>query len=676
MHLSNATESDHAWLYILSDPEAFWIFQNGNKGKLESFLYQLDPQLSILECCERLFLGHDLRFVLCKHLKKNSQSTFRTVFMERKDFLEAVSIARWKRNENKSIYEFHKHPILEEYRSLARYSPWIQEVFFLILSFDYLERHPYDEFFARAFHVYLLLQGFFQTLMVQQKMDVGFDQFGKIVRLEVRDISETSYLERFYQLNGNDKERLAFLEGRFNPKCSLQAQAIQLRRILGDYYIFFHKRTDTFFKLGSLDSWRGKKCRMDLRLVAHFIKEEDKDFYKPNSPRNSMGLLVRHHQLRNKLRQQAETLIQTRSIYPEGRLFITGIDAANNELFAGPEVFAPVFRYCRRHGMTHFTYHAGEDFHHLLGGLRTIYEAMTFLNMHAGDRIGHATAAGIEPELWINNTGECISMAEGEWLDDLVFAASLLRTSHDAAAGSLLSRIHVVIEEMASRIYGSISMNNHGDLCPNQAVLEDAWKMRRLDALLLQEEEGRQWDLLFTEDRKEYQLISEEKKMHPVAFNLLRRYHDTLIGDTYFKQVTIPLYEENNQSGRVYPLFSPNDLRRIQNLVLEELHRREIVLEAPLISNVRISYYQSPKEHHLWRWLHLNKEASDVNVKMPAVCLGSDDPGIFNTNIYNEYAHVFMVLTREWGKSPNEAVAYMNQLLQNSFAYRFDSDSG
>src|SRR5690606_6384420 len=48
------------------------------------------------------------------------------------------------------------------------------------------------------------------------------------------------------------------------------------------------------------------------------------------------------------------------------RNLIVGFDAAANELHAGPEVFSPIFRKLQYLGYTNFTYHAGEDFVHLL----------------------------------------------------------------------------------------------------------------------------------------------------------------------------------------------------------------------------------------------------------------------------------------------------------------------
>ena len=64
---------------------------------------------------------------------------------------------------------------------------------------------------------------------------------------------------------------------------------------------------------------------------------------------------------------------------------------------AGPEVFSPAFRYMRNHWTGNedlrITFHAGEDFVHLLSGLRMIVEAEEFLEMRQGDRIGHGKAA-------------------------------------------------------------------------------------------------------------------------------------------------------------------------------------------------------------------------------------------------------------------------------------------
>lgn len=68
----------------------------------------------------------------------------------------------------------------------------------------------------------------------------------------------------------------------------------------------------------------------------------------------------------------------------------------------------------------------GEDFLHLVSGIRATVEAVDFLSLGDGDRVGHAIALGIDPQLWLDRTGERITVPRSEWLDNLVFAGTLL----------------------------------------------------------------------------------------------------------------------------------------------------------------------------------------------------------------------------------------------------------
>ena len=74
---------------------------------------------------------------------------------------------------------------------------------------------------------------------------------------------------------------------------------------------------------------------------------------------------------------------------------LRGVDGASNELHAPPEPFAPSFRLVRRAGIPRATFHVGEDFLHLLTGIRAVAEALTFLDLRSGDRVGHATALAL-----------------------------------------------------------------------------------------------------------------------------------------------------------------------------------------------------------------------------------------------------------------------------------------
>lgn len=46
------------------------------------------------------------------------------------------------------------------------------------------------------------------------------------------------------------------------------------------------------------------------------------------------------------------------------------------------------------------TYHVGEVFTDIVDGLRAVDEAVHFLNLDCGDRLGHATVLGMDVEKW------------------------------------------------------------------------------------------------------------------------------------------------------------------------------------------------------------------------------------------------------------------------------------
>src|SRR6185369_5339863 len=117
-------------------------------------------------------------------------------------------------------------------------------------------------------------------------------------------------------------------------------------------------------------------------------------------------------------------------------------------------------------------------------------------------------------------------------------------------------------------------------------------------------------------------------------------------------------------------LLSADDLRQLQNILLADLHQHEIVLEVLPTSNVRISHYKDLSEHHLWRWLDLKKDKQSFS-NFPPVVIGTDDTGIFSTNIYNEYSQIYHQLIRTHKLEYDQAAKVIQGIVENGKVYGF-----
>ena len=56
---------------------------------------------------------------------------------------------------------------------------------------------------------------------------------------------------------------------------------------------------------------------------------------------------------------------------------------------------------------------------------------------------------------------------------------------------------------------------------------------------------------------------------------------------------------------------------------------------------------------------------------MPPIIIGTDDPGIFATNIFNEYANIYCNLLYTHKFSHNDAMCIIEKLERNAQVYRF-----
>ncbi len=667
IHLTGSTEVELVWIDALRQQEAFAnkFMKGQNQAAVEELLRQEDQTLDHGSLLTRLrvaralreWLAHEVLFPLAD---PNGAKMAR---IRKTACVLGIIRAAAEGGETECqggqpgwcSHDGSLHEVVRMWPRLGKdLEPLTQEAFLMAALFHALKTEQ-SEALAHAAYAYLLIMAQFSRLLVQQREQWGFDQFQKITLNEMREMTEEDYRHRFYQLNYTREGDLDTVEGRFTPKGSTQDNEVLIARILHGYLSFLAPEDATCFRalrpvLDALtDIEAGRKApassparKPSLQLVAHFIKQEDKT--------NSRGeRSCRHLDLRKDLERREAELAATFDRHPRLRRYITGFDGASNELHAPPEVFAPVFRRLRRRGFPHFTFHAGEDFIHLLSGVRAVYEALTLLGLGVGNRVGHATAVGIEPALWRERMGRQIVINKGQRLDDLVLARHLL-LRHPGADLRCLPTLELEISRLSQDVYGE-------DWSP--IILFEAWRLRSLDPLYafeLRDVGG----VPSRDDRDELDEVDKARKRQS-AFELFAKYHGRGHGADGSR--VVERYNEPFEISFEEEPLDNHTLRLIQEVVLCEFRDRQVAIETLLTSNVRISVYEKYAEHHVFRWLGLK---GDAPVR---VCVGSDDPGIFATNLRNEYAHLLRELDAL--TDPQSAQDYLEQLITTGKAWRF-----
>lgn len=526
-----------------------------------------------------------------------------------------------------------------------------------------------------AFWHYAMLRAQFCRLLVQQADQKGFDQFQYITLNELRENTEKDYAERFRQIERGHQKGVNFVEGRFAPKPTPDGNADLIGRVLRGYLEFLGENeagqgavtrpVESYRSLAELlrlvrERENGSDAasaesrsprRLRLGLVPHFIKSADADELKAFVEENGLRPACRHAKLRRKSDQSARALVALIQRTMGLDSLIRGVDAASNERHAGPEVFAPVFRRMRDAGICRFTYHAGEDFVHLMSGLRAITEAVVFLDFDAGCRIGHGTASGLDPKAWWEAVGGYVVMTVEDRLDDLVLSRDLL----------LQARVHADCLPLLDAEIKRLSMHIWNDPGITPEVLADAWKLRSLDPLVQNVPE----DYFDQSRRREALLFAEACARSPNAHAHFLRRHGR--GAT---SAELQRGREDIRITRENEVLKPKILRALQKAVLLLMHRRGIAIETLPSSNVRISIHKAYEDHHVRQWLGLDGKSAG---KCVSVVVGSDDPGIFATGLRMEYAHLFRILHAGVGGAMNKSQAenLLYSICVDAKRYRF-----
>lgn len=595
IHLNGTMESDYLWQDCLERPDSFMqaISKKCSDPKVKELYEQVSPIANLQNLALLASDANYLRMHLIKHC----------IFGQTIDGKQIVRDCMRKQEVDSAVG-------VNLMDSVVGGNRMQQECMFYTYVLSFLKHYPNDETTASLFHFYILINGLFNKLFVMQSRFHGFEEFSKYTLSGIRKASE-NFKEnvRFLQLAGNDLRNIKQMEGRFSPSGTEKDIAKTIHHIVNSW--------DSFNEI------QNKECSAqhlsDMTLIAHFIKSLNgkygRFFFK---------------EYREKVEAQAGALVRFKKSMSRESSFLIGIDAASSEFSTPPEVFAVAYRILKDGGFRHFTFHAGEDFFHLLGGIRAVYEAIMFLDLQRGDRIGHAAALGLSSKIWLDNIGCKMLIRKGEYLDDLIFAYQLLEKTTDVKIQGKIPLLINKINNLCFDVYGQYF---------SPFVQVKAWQ----DRCKSPKEVFGKAERNLTDDLRLYRSYLEMRGNK---------------NNKYDEIIEIATCE----------FFDANELTHLQLMVLQVMHDKEIVIETLPTSNVKIGHHHSYASYHLCNWY---KWAKIDHKPLPPIVLGTDDAGIFATNIFNEYCNVYCQLMYDKKLNAIDIIKFIEELNYNSKLYSF-----
>ena len=339
------------------------------------------------------------------------------------------------------------------------------------------------------------------------------------------------------------------------------------------------------------------------------------------------------------------------------RLLLRTLDAAGDENQLPPEVFAPFSRFLRKNSVClmangarkkmrqlRFAFHAGEDFAHIVTGIRRIDEIIKFMDYEKCDRLGHALAIGIDPLKWLKEKSEII-IPKHELLDNYVWLwnKSIEMTPVFPNASNWTDFYSHKALLLVRELYPSISEG---------AALIDyykAWLFRRNHPHFI-DKNMRALRADFVPDFVDEYSLNKQSMAYKIYElylydeDLRRNGNQTVLMryDHFFRyhnQDNINSYEITEEEALFWTA--------IQDFMLQECSDTGIIIEANPSSNIYISEFDRYYQHPIFRWhpvqdklLENGKQYNKFGIRKSAVdvCINTDDPGIFSTTLQNEFA--------------------------------------
>lgn len=531
----------------------------------------------------------------------------------------------------------------------------------------------------QLFYAYIAIKERIRGELIQSNYLVGFDNFKRFQDRKDVFVENTPMEPVYIEMAVKDtilNQHIISLESRIAPKDTIEK---------------LHK------KISEYDRWSIQNCTDEQAeqikqihfYVVHFIKE-------PENDRADDEFGCRHAKKRISVKKQANVIAKLREkIWSVGSR-IKGIDASSSEISCRPEVFAQAYRFLKEHmpeesyqisAGKYFnlraTYHVGEDFLDVVDGLRAIDEAIRYLNLRCGDRLGHALALGVDVEAWYEGKSNRVLISKQEHLDNIVWLYSKLRKYNIQGFDDVKSYLEKRYDELFWEIYSqNIYEEDYKNIIKEAADFYDkrrmqhgyhsysldfsiqeyydSWKLRGDDPYLY--EKGYFYiDTSEVEEWDKYAVNISYPQNYKIRYNpkialLYYLYHF----NSKVKQIGSAVIEVKISTSVI------KAIKAVRGKLCEEIAAMGLGIETNPSSNCLIGTFQRYDKHPIIQWYNnslIKDEETINNCPQIPVSINTDDQGVFATYIENEYA--YMALAMEKAKDEEGNRLYKREFIMD-----------
>lgn len=403
-----------------------------------------------------------------------------------------------------------------------------------------------------------------------------------------------------------------------------------------------------------------------IGIVYHFIKQNDNDnFNGYNCIINDKSTEINcmdYNTMRNLNIKFSRMLRKLFERFPLISDYVIGIDAASLENSAEPWVFAPVFRDFRpsnyvlpismetRKNIQNIglTYHVGEDFRHIISGLRHIDEVLSYFNYCSGDRLGHAIALGVDIDKLMDDN-PIVVIPIMEHLENLLWMWSKVKSLNlSNAPGNLEYKIMSIAQNLYSPEYAEIDVYT-------------LWRVYNEKFNLLTDNITDRVRM-----KSGCKLMRQKRRTFKWTFEKLLCTH---FCPCYYEKYSQPIFVKMTKEEIEF-------CKSLQKDLINKIEKYGVYVETNPSSNLSIGDVKNIFSHPI---LKINKRGLPIdngtnNCIMATI--NSDDPMIFSTCVENEFAYVYYSLLNA-GCSREETLQWIDKIREygiNSSFIKYDKD--